>query len=148
MKEQQFGEYRFRQKRLWTRKKEVLALLSRTYWARERPWKQTKIALRNSLCFGVFDAKGKLVGMTRVLTDYATAFYLADVVVQEDLRGKGIGKAFLAYILSDTRFCNTKGILLTGDAQGFYEQFDFVRSGERCMLREYDKRQRGSKTDG
>lgn len=61
------------------------------------------------------------------------------MVVQRELRGAGLGKAFLQYLLNDPRFRNIKGILLTQDAQGFYEQFGFVRSGERCMLREWDK---------
>ncbi len=142
MKDERYQGYIFSSKRWRLRKRDIMALLTTTYWANKRPWSQMKKALRHTIPFGVYDAKGRQVGMARVLTDYATTFYLADVVMQEELRGQGIGKAFMAYVLGDPRFANVKGILLTGTAHGFYEKFDFVRSGERCMLREYDKRER------
>ena len=140
MKDEQFQGYRFSGKRWRIRKNELMALLAQTYWAKERPWKLMQKCLRHSLPYGIFDPNGKMVGFARVFTDYTTHFYLADVVVREDLRGSGLGTAFISYVLGDKRFCNTKGVLLTRTAQKFYERFDFVVEPERCMLREYDKR--------
>lgn len=140
MKDQRYQEYRFSGKRWKMRKEDIMALLADTYWAKGRGWEQIRKALRHSLPFGIFDPKGKQVGLARVLTDFSTTFYLADVVVKEELRGSGLGTAFMAYVLSDPRFCNTKGMLLTRTAHGFYQRFGFVVEPRRCMLREYDKR--------
>lgn len=144
VKDESYQGYRFSGKRWRMRKRDIMDLLKDTYWAKGRPWEQVKKALRHSLPFGIFDARGNQVGLARVLTDFSTTFYLADVVVKEDLRGSGLGKAFMAYILKDPRFCNTKGMLLTRTAHGFYEHFDFAVEPERCMLREYDKRKPGA----
>lgn len=141
MRDVGYLDYQFSSKRLRMRKADIMALMASTYWAKHKKWKEIKKSIQHSIPFGIFDKEGRQVGFARVLTDFSTTFYLADVVVQEELRGAGLGKAFLQYLLDDPRFRNVKGILLTRDAQGFYEQFGFVRSGERCMLREWDKNQ-------
>lgn len=140
MKDERYQGYRFSGKRLRMRKKDIMTLLADTYWAKGREWKQIGRALRHSLPFGIFDSKGRQVGLARVLTDFSTTFYLADVVVKEELRGSGLGKAFLAYLLKDPRFCHTKGMLLTRDAHGFYGHFGFGVETERFMMREGGKR--------
>jgi len=121
---------------------DIAQLLNTTYWAKGRSRQKLLQCMRHSMPYGIFDAKGKQVGFARVITDFATTFYLADVVVREDLRGKGLGRAFMAYVLGDPRFRDTKGVLLTSTAVGFYRHFDFVLCEDRCMLREYDKQRR------
>lgn len=140
MKSESFEAYTFINGRHRMQFARIYALLKETYWAKDRTVEAQRASMRHVLCYGVLDERRVQVGYARVLTDFATTFYLADVVVSPSLRGKGIGKAFLRYILSDPRLQNQKGILLTRNAQGFYEHEGFVRWGERCMLREQDHR--------
>ena len=106
---------------------EAVRLLSQTDWAANRSAESTDSAMRNSLCVCGYDSEGKLVAFARLVTDHTLYAYLADVVVEESLRGTGIGKALMAYIMelelvkSLRRFA-----LITGDAHTFYERYGFV----------------------
>ena len=136
MKDQQYQEYRFRCKRRCMRVGDIVQMLGTTYWDKGCSRQDVQKRMRHSLPYGIFNVSGMQVGFARVITDFSTNFYLADVVVREDLRGKGLGKAFMAYVLNDCRFHGVKGILLTRTAFGFYEHFGFALCQDRCMLRE------------
>lgn len=56
---------------------EVVRLLKMTYWADKRSVEQIEKSMRNSSCYGVYlDDENKLVGFARVISDYATTYYL------------------------------------------------------------------------
>ena len=112
----------------------AIELLHKSYWAAERAPEKIKKSIDNSIVFGAYE-KDKFVGMARVITDFATTFYIADVIVDEKYRGKGIGKKLISTIVSDNRFSNLLGLLVTRDAHGLYEQFGFVKDSERAMTR-------------
>lgn len=135
MKDQAYQGYTFTCKRRKLPLRAVRPLLRATYWAADRTDETFRRSMRHSLCFGVLDARGKPVGFCRVMTDYATDYYLADVVLAEPLRGQGLGLAFLRYVLSDERFCRLAGMLKTRDAFGFYEHLGFERAGGRFMFK-------------
>ena len=65
--------------------------LVKSYWAANIPRDVMARSIENSLCFGIFQ-QGRQVGFARVISDYATYAYLADVFVLEGFRGKGLGK--------------------------------------------------------
>ena len=115
---------------------QLAELLHKTYWAENRPVEAMEQSIRHSLCYGAYDPEdGKLIGFARVITDYATTYYLCDVVVEEAHRGKGIGKALLTEIVSDPRLCGLKALLLTRDAHGFYQRFGFREEPGRLMMK-------------
>ena len=117
---------------------EAIELLHKSYWAAERSPEVIKKSIENSIVFGVYekDTKSeKLIGMARVITDFVTTFYLADVIVDEKYRGNGIGKKLISEIVSDKRFSSLLGILVTKDAHGLYERFGFVKDSEKAMTR-------------
>jgi GNAT superfamily N-acetyltransferase len=62
-----------------------------SYWARGIPRETVARAVRNSVCFGVFDGAAQ-VAFARVITDRATFGYLADVYVLQPYRGRGIAR--------------------------------------------------------
>lgn len=51
-----------------------------SYWAAGIPAQAVRCSVENSLTFGVF-RRDEQVGFARVVTDYATFAYLADVLV-------------------------------------------------------------------
>ena len=115
---------------------QLAELLHKTYWAENRPVEAMEQSVRHSLCYGAYDPEdGKLIGFARVITDYATTYYLCDVVVEEAHRGKGIGKALLTEIVTDPRLCGLKDLLLTRDAHGFYQRFGFREEPGKLMMK-------------
>jgi len=69
--------------------------LSGCYWAEGIPCEIVARSIRNSLCFGIYqevEERRAQVGFARVITDYATYGYLADVFVLEGHRGRGLSK--------------------------------------------------------
>lgn len=115
---------------------QLAELLHKTYWAENRPVEAMEQSIRHSLCYGAYDPEdGKLIGFARVITDYATTYYLCDVVVEEAHRGKGIGKALLTEIVTDPRLCGLKALLLTRDAHGFYQRFGFREEPGKLMMK-------------
>ena len=113
---------------------QAIELLHTSYWAETRDPEVIKKSIENSIVFGVY-SENSLIGMARVITDFATTFYLADVIIDEKYRGQGIGKKLISTIMSDNRFSSLLGILVTRDAHGLYEHFGFKRDCERAMTR-------------
>lgn len=112
----------------------VIELLRQSYWANNRPKEIIEKSIENSLCYSAF-ANGVQVGFARVISDYATVFYICDVIVDHAWQGKGIGKQLIRTITEDELFRPLLGILLTRYAHGLYEQFGFEKSGPYFMLK-------------
>lgn len=93
----------------------VTELLNNTYWAATRFNQVIEDSINNSVCYGVYDDETNiLIGFARVITDYATTYYLCDVIVDENYRGKGIGKDLIKKIIEDSRYSGIVGLLLNG----------------------------------
>lgn len=105
---------------------DVCALLAKSYWGSERSRETVERSLRNSLCFGAYK-DGRQVAFARAVTDYATSFWLCDVIVEEGLRGAGLGKALIDFALASKSLEGLNGVLATKDAHGLYEKFGFAR---------------------
>jgi GNAT superfamily N-acetyltransferase len=96
-----------------------------SYWAKHISLAIVKQSIENSLCFGVY-FKNEQIGFARIITDYTTFGYLADVFILEAHRGKGLSKWLMECIMKHPklqglrRFC-----LATRDAHSLYAQFGF-----------------------
>lgn len=105
----------------------IYTYLARSYWAEGRTKATVEKSLRHSLNFGVFTGTGAQVGFARVITDYATFAYLADVYILEEHRGKGLSKWLMQTIMAHP---DLQGLrrwsLATRDAHGLYAQFGFT----------------------
>ncbi|HZT60487.1 MAG TPA: GNAT family N-acetyltransferase [Pyrinomonadaceae bacterium] len=108
-----------------------------SYWGKGRPVEVVRRAIENSLPFGVYRG-GELVGFARVVTDYATFAWLADVFVLEAHRGRGLSKWLMEVILAHPELQGfRRWVLATKDAHGLYRQFGFIElhKPERWMER-------------
>ena len=111
--------------------------LRESYWAKGIPREVVARSIENSLCFGVF-AEGRQVGFARVISDYATYAYIADVFILESARGHGLGKWLMEEIMSHPQLQGLRRwSLCTRDAHGLYEQVGFAapRSPQNYMER-------------
>ena len=112
-------------------------LSNESYWAQERTIEQTRIAIENSICYGVYST-GRQIGFARIVTDRATFAYVGDVYVLEEFRGRGLSKRLMQAIIDHPELQNLRRwILATRDAHGLYEQFGFfgLKFPERWMER-------------
>ena len=107
---------------------QVHSFLVTTYWAREIPKEIVANSFKNSLAFGVYTGDQQ-VGVARVITDYTTFAYLADVFIQPEYRGQGLAKWLIHCIMSHPKLQGLRRWLLaTSDAHGLYGNFGFVQT--------------------
>jgi GNAT superfamily N-acetyltransferase len=100
-------------------------LSTESYWSKDIPLEVAKQAFDNSYVIGILH-NGQQVGYARLVTDYATFAWLADVYVLEMHRGKGLSKKMMAVIMEQDWVKKLRNIGLgTLDAQGLYQQFGF-----------------------
>lgn len=136
MKEQQFQGYTLTCKPERFKTRQVMRLLALTYWAKNRDEATVRRCMRHSTPFGVLSPTGELVGFLRIISDHATMYYLADVVVAEEARGKGLGLALVRYALAHGKICRGKGLLLTHTANGLYRKVGFYDKNDQLMVRD------------
>ena len=102
-------------------------LAGSSYWARQIPFETFARSAENSLCFGVYDSGGAQVGFARVITDFATFAYIADVFVLDSHRGQGLGKRLMECIQQHPQLQGLRRwVLTTRDAHGLYAQYGFA----------------------
>lgn len=102
-------------------------LSERSYWANGRSYDTFHRSVNGSLCFGIYHFD-KQVGFARVITDFGTFAYLADVFVLEEYRGRGLSKWLMEVILADPELQTVKRWLLaTADAHGLYSKYGFTQ---------------------
>jgi GNAT superfamily N-acetyltransferase len=110
-------------------------LNAESYWAAGIPLHVAIRSIEHSLCFGLYKG-GRQTGFARVITDYATFGYLADVFVLEPHRGHGLSKWMLSVIRNHPDLQGfRRWMLATRDAHGLYAQFGFtpLSSPDRLM---------------
>jgi nitroimidazol reductase NimA-like FMN-containing flavoprotein (pyridoxamine 5'-phosphate oxidase superfamily)/GNAT superfamily N-acetyltransferase len=101
-------------------------LSTQSYWAEGVSREVVARSIANSLCFGVYEGT-KQVGFARVISDYATFAYLADVFIIQSHRGRGLSKALVDAAISHPRLQGLRlWTLRTIDAHGLYRQFGFA----------------------
>jgi len=70
----------------------------------------------------------EFVGFARVLTDYVTFAYLADVFIMESFRGQGLGQWLVEVILAYPEFQSLRRwLLVTHTAHSFYHKIGFTK---------------------
>ena len=112
-------------------------LSTQTYWAVGRSVEVVKRSIDNSFCFGIYRASEQ-VGFARVVTDFATFAWLADVFVIPEHRARGLAKWLMEVILAHPELQGfRRWVLATKDAHTLYEQFGFIplHRPERWMER-------------
>jgi GNAT superfamily N-acetyltransferase len=110
---------------------------NQSYWGEGRALEVVQRALDNSLNFGLYSDKQQ-VGFARVVTDYATFAWIADVFVLSEHRKQGLSKWLLEVILSHPQLQGfRRWVLATKDAHSLYERFGFIplHRPERWMER-------------
>ena len=116
--------------------KDITRLLKSTYWADKRSDEQIEKSIQNSSCYGIYlEDDEKLAGFARVISDYATTYYLCDVVIDTEYQHNGLGTALVEYIESLSVYEGLRGILITRDAHSLYKKFGYEVLDGRVMVK-------------
>lgn len=114
-------------------------LSEESYWARGRTRQLHDAAMAGSRNYGVFDGEtGRQLAYARAITDGATFAWIADVFVDPEARGRGVGVRIMQGIVDDLEPLGLKRTaLFTADAHTLYEKFGFERltDAESWMMR-------------
>jgi GNAT superfamily N-acetyltransferase len=111
--------------------------LDTSYWAAGRSVETIRRSIENSIPFGVYKGSEQ-VGFARVITDYATFAWIADVFILETFQGQGLGKWLMEVIIAHPELQGfRRWVLATKDAHELYRRFGFekLKRPERWMER-------------
>ena len=112
----------------------IKELLKQTYWADNREESIIRKSIDNSVSYGAFlKDNNKQIAFARVITDFATTFYLCDVIVDENYRGMGVGKELVKTIINNDEIGKLRGVLTTSDAHSLYKKFGFETESDILM---------------
>jgi len=118
-------------------------LSEESYWAQGRTEARVRKALEHSFNFGLYHAD-KQIGFARVVTDFATFAWIADVFVLPEYRGRGLSKWLMQTIIEHPELQGfRRWVLATKDAHSLYERYGFIplHRPERWMERPDPKMQ-------
>ena len=115
----------------------IHGFLDTSYWAAGRSKATILRSIENSISFGLYKGDQQ-VGFARVVTDFATFAWIADVFVLEGHRGQGLSKWLMEVIIGHPDLQGfRRWVLATKDAHELYRPFGFseLKIPERWMER-------------
>lgn len=115
------------------------AFLTHSYWSAGIPLETVERAIAHSFCVAVRHNEAQ-VAFARLVTDYATFAYLADVYVLEAHRGMGLAQAMITHLHNHPRLQGLRRwALFTVDAHGVYAKLGWQtpQHPERAMERHF-----------
>lgn len=100
--------------------------LKSSYWSPGIERALVERAINGSHPLGVYDEAGQ-IGFGRMITDYATFAWIADIWVEERRRGQGIGRAIVRWFVDHPQTAGLRRFALnTRDAHGVYAELGFT----------------------
>lgn len=112
----------------------VCALIPTASWASHRSAAQIAESLQNSTCL-VLTRKSCTLGFVRAITDHSVNSYICDFVIAEECRGQKLGTWMLEVLMAHPNLVRTNQLLITENAQAFYEPHGFAQHPFTCMKR-------------
>lgn len=114
-------------------------LFQKTYWTTERQFSEFKNMIANTsfLSAAIDKKKDKLVGITRVFTDFTYIALICDVMVLPEYQKLNIGKQLLDNVCNTPKLKDVKQLELycKDDMIPFYEKWGFVKSDSLNFMR-------------
>lgn len=111
--------------------------LATSYWSPGVARAQVERQIDNSHCLGAY-RDGEQIGFTRTISDRASFAWIADVWIDESVRGQGLGRRMVRWFLDHPDYATVRRFaLVTADAHGVYAAVGFhaLLRPERYMER-------------
>jgi len=110
----------------------VINSLQNTYWAENRDEDTIIKSINNSIFISLFK-EDKQIGFTRIVTDESLFAWIADVYINKEYRGKGLGKWLTKTTIEHPSIKKVSlQLLKTKDAHEFYKELGFEK--DECMV--------------
>jgi len=132
------GEFEFDDDPARVDRDRLWQFLSReAYWGRWRTRPVVEQQLDSAWrVVGVYQrASGIMVGFARAVSDGAGFAYLADVYIDQDFRGRGLGVALVDAMIEQGPGAAFRWTLHTSDAHGLYQRFGFTQPDRTYLER-------------
>ena len=118
--------------------------LAQSYWSRNIPFEIMERAIAHSAAFGLLhrtDAGDRQIGFCRVVTDYATFGYLADVYVLDAFRRQGLAEWMMRVVHAHEALQGfRRWVLVTRDAHPLYAKIGYRAVAEPATYMEWRRR--------
>ena len=119
----------------------ICGWLPTAYWAATRDRATIERSVANSYPYGLYDSAGDQVGFTRVTSDLASFAWIGDVIIDESLRGRGLGTGLVGTAVEHMKSRGVPRLLLsTRDAYGVYARLGFESLRVPAIWMELDTR--------
>ena len=103
-------------------------LYQNEWWTKSRTLEETrKVVVGSQICLGLVEPSGKLVGFSRLLTDFIFKALVFDVIVAPEYRGLGLGDRLVSLVMAHERLREVKTFELycLPELIPFYERHGF-----------------------
>lgn len=120
----------------------LMRLFAQAWWSTHRTREQVVAMLAgSSVVVGVVDESNRLVGFSRVITDFVFRGTLYDVIVDETVRGTGVARILLDAVVNHPKLKHVEKIDLQclPEKVALYEKWGW-RTGDGQLLRMVRKR--------
>jgi len=105
------------------------------FWARDRSISQLKLMLKNSSVITSVWIDDEIIGFGRAHSDKVFRAILWDVIVSNEMQGKGIGKLIVDSLTHSKEIKNVEKVyLMTTNCKEFYSQIGFIISENQTLL--------------
>lgn len=99
--------------------------LASSYWTPGISRELVERGIAGAHCLGAY-LDGAQVGFARTISDRASFAWVADVWVDESVRGQGLGRRLVGWFLEHPEYATVRRFaLVTADAHGVYEGLGF-----------------------
>lgn len=97
------------------------------YWGRWRTEMDFRRQVENAWrVVGCYAGDDRMVGFARAWSDGVASAYLADVYVETEHRGRGLGSAIVRWMVDEGPGRDFRWMLHTADAHGLYRRHGFA----------------------
>jgi ribosomal protein S18 acetylase RimI-like enzyme len=109
------------------------------FWAKNRSITELRRMLKGSAAVASLWQGKRLVGFGRATSDGVYRAVLWDVVIPQDLQGRGLGRQLVEALTDSPQLKDVQRIyLMTTNSAGFYKQLGFeLVAGQRLMRRDH-----------
>jgi len=109
------------------------------FWAKNRSITELRRMLKGSAAVASLWHGKRLVGFGRATSDGVYRAVLWDVVIPQDLQGRGLGRQVVEALTDSPQLKDVQRIyLMTTNSAGFYKQLGFeLVAGQRLMRRDH-----------
>lgn len=119
---------------------ELTDLYTNEFWSQNRTRQDVaKMLAASDIVIGLIDESDRLIGFTRVLTDFVYRAVIFDVIVKPTHRSQGLGKQLIDIVIHHPQLQSVEylGLFCLPDMVPFYERWGFTteHGGLQVMLR-------------